>query len=138
MNAPSTLSMITLFVFCFLSLLQPSLPITSFSQMLLETRRDLTRQVERLQDALDSANEVPKPRLFALPAADKPLFLFAKNRVESPAVSDPLLSCARSIPPFRHHRHESSRQAPDTRAFEESAGLTLTVTEGQSKFLGNL
>lgn len=35
----------------------------SFSQTLLETRRDLTRQVERLQDALDNANEVPKTRL---------------------------------------------------------------------------
>lgn len=30
------------------------------SQTLLETRRDLTRQVERLQDTLDRANEVSK------------------------------------------------------------------------------
>lgn len=40
-----------------------SLPNTSHptpNQTLLETKRDMTRQVERLQDALDSANEVRK------------------------------------------------------------------------------
>lgn len=43
-----------------LSVVLPPLAIFPFAQTLLETRRDLTRQVERLQDALDSANEVPK------------------------------------------------------------------------------